>query len=82
MPISEYMLNMEGSENGSNSRATAIPQSARKVFLGSKLIAKARMMVIAKIITAPAKLICNRFIRNTSLQITDNLFQLFDLLGA
>ena len=52
-----------------------MPQSAKKVFLGKKVIAKARMTIIAKIITAPAKLICNRLICTTSLQVTDNLFQ-------
>ena len=31
---------------------------------------------------APAKLICNRLICTTSLQVTDNLFQLFNLCGA
>ncbi len=74
MPISEYTLNMDGRENGSNSRATAIPQSAKKVFLGNRLTVRGRITIIAKIITAPAKLICNRLIFTTSLQVTDNLF--------
>ena len=73
LPISEYTLNAEGMENGSKSRITAIPQSTKKVFLGNRLIAKARITMIAKIITAPAKLICNRLIYTTSLQVTDNL---------
>ena len=69
-------------ENGSNSRMTTIPQSTKKVFFGKRLIAKARITMIAKIITAPAKLICNRLIYTTSLQVADDLFQLFDLFGA
>ena len=73
LPISEYTLSVEGMENGSKSRTTAIPQSTKKVFLGNRLIAKARITMIAKIITAPAKLICNRLIYTTSLQVTDNL---------
>lgn len=31
-------------------------------------------LMIAKIITAPAKLICNRLIYTTSLQVADDLF--------
>lgn len=60
----------------------AIPQSARKVFLGNRLIARARITLIARIITAPAKLICIRLIYITSLQVIDNLFQFFNLRSA
>src|SRR5699024_3323704 len=73
------MLNHEGKENGIISRTSAIPQSTRNVFFGTLLIARARMTVTAKIITAPVKLIWSRFIITTSFQIANNLFQLFDL---
>ena len=69
-------------ENGRSSRVIAMPQSTRKVFLGSRLIARARITMVAEITTAPAKLIYNRLIYTTSLQVTDNLLQLFDLIGA
>ena len=58
---------------GTSNRAAAIPQSIRKVFLGNRLIVRARTTTIAIIITAPAKLICNRLTYTSSLQVTDNL---------
>ena len=74
------MLNPDGNENGTSSLMIVIPHSIRNVFLGNRLIARARMTVITRIITAPATLICSKLIFITSLQIVDDLFQLCDLL--
>ena len=37
---------------------------------------------IGRLLTPPAKLICIRLIRLTSLQVANNLLQLFDLCGT
>lgn len=74
------MLNLDGHENGISSLMIVIPHSIRNVFLGNRLIARARMTVITMIMTAPATLIWSKFIFITSLQIVDDLFQLCNLL--
>ena len=79
IPFSQVADTSQGKENGIISRTSAIPQSTRNVFFGTLLIARARMTVTAKIITAPVKLIWSRFIITTSFQIANNLFQLLDL---
>src|SRR5699024_1500455 len=70
----------EGREKGSSSRARATPQRTRKVRFGSRSRARARMTVMARIMIAPAALICNKLISNTSLQFPDDPLQRLDLL--
>lgn len=72
----------EGKENGIKSRISATSQSAKNVFFGTRLIARARITMIARIITAPATLIFNKLIPVTSFQLPDDLLELFDLLGG
>ena len=43
------MLNLDGHENGISSLMIVIPHSIRNVFLGNRLIARARMTVILSI---------------------------------
>ena len=68
------MLMLEGREKGISKRTSAAYQSTKKVFFGTRSIAKARMTMMAKIIMAPETLICNKLMPRTSFQIADDLF--------
>ena len=76
------MLSAEGSETGASSRASAAAQSARNVFFGSRSIASARMTVMTRIMTPPARLICRSFMPAASFQLADDLPQPLELLGG
>lgn len=79
--ITEYTLKGDEKDNGINSRNKATAQKAKKVFLGSLLIAKARITIITKINTDAEKLICTILTLITSFQITNNLFEFFNLFS-
>ncbi|MNI35456.1 hypothetical protein D3C73_894800 [compost metagenome] len=76
----EYTLNCDGKEKGMKSRHRTMPHNIKKVFLGSLLMANARIIITATIIIEAEKLICHRFIDFTSFQIIYNFFELLNLI--
>lgn len=80
--INEYTLNIDGMENGINSRKSTRFHKTRNVFLGSRLTAAARIIATARMKIPPDMLICRKLILITSFQTADNLLQFFYLLLA
>ena len=75
------MLRAEGRERGISSRKSAMPQRTGNVLFGTWSIARARMTVMTKIMTPPARLICSKLISRPSFQLSDDLLEPFYLFG-